>query len=108
MTPERWTEVKELLRSQYTIDYEATEPLENSPGTMEVFEFDGGPAGYLRVEFVQKPRQLGRKVLAAARAGSESREEMVFSDTETVSFIRVFRLDDATDEWEELEKELFT
>ena len=106
MKEERWEEVRDLIKKQFTIDYEGVEDLEDSPGSMEVMEFEG-PLGLMRVEYVSKPRQIGRKVHGSKRIGAESREEVLFSDTDTVSHLLVYVHDDEEGTWNEMDADLF-
>ncbi len=107
MKPERWEEIKRGITSQYEIEHEGEEKLDPPPGTAEVLEFDG-PMGYMRVEYVTKPKTVGRKVHGSRRIGSESYEEKLYSEDETVSYLQIFTWDEDTEEWNEVEQELFS
>lgn len=107
MKPERWDEIKQMIKKQFEVEYEDTEQLEEVNGTCEIIEFDG-PLGLMKVEFITKPKQLGRKVHASNRIGGGSREEILHSDSEMVSYLHVFTWDDDADDWKEIQQELFS
>lgn len=105
MLPERWEEVKQLIKKQYEVSYEGTETLENSPGQVEVLEFVG-PLGEMRVEYVTKPKTLNTKVYKSRRVGSEAREEVIYSNKEVVQYLKVYTCNDQ-DEWQEVKSDIF-
>ncbi|MFH1426398.1 MAG: hypothetical protein ABIG66_03095 [Candidatus Kerfeldbacteria bacterium] len=106
MNEERWETIRASIKDQFEIEYEGTEDMEDSPGQAEVLEFEG-PMGFMRVEFVTKPKTIGRKVHGSTRIGGDSREEIIFSEDEFVSHIQIFVFNDDTDEWDEVKKDLF-
>lgn len=105
MTPERWQEVKEMIRTQFSVEYEGVEELEH--GTAEVLEFEG-PLGVMRAEYVSKSRQVGRKVLSSHRIGGAAHEELLFSKNETVQHLKLYTWDEAADDWKEIQQQLFS
>ena len=111
MRPDQWKEIKEKIRSTFDVDYDDVEDIvipsgEKIPGTVEVIEFDG-PQGLMRVEYTTKPKQVGRKVHTSTRIGAEGHEEIQLSDTETVNYLTVYKLND-DDEWVKVDTELFS
>lgn len=103
MTPERWQEVKEMIRRQYSVEYEETEEIEGEPGNAEVLEFEG-PSGLMRLEYVTKPRRTGRRVHSAGRPGSISHEEVLYSTTENTQYLQVFLWNDDDERWVEVDQ----
>lgn len=107
MKPERWQEIKEMVKEQFDVVYEGEEDLDPLPGSAEVIEFDG-PQGSMRLEFVSKPKQVGRKVHTSTRIGGDSNEEILFSEDELVHHLVVLRFDEDEDDWVEVKNDLFS
>lgn len=106
MNEERWGTIKNAIKDQFEIEYEGVEELEDSPGQVEALEFEG-PLGFMRVEYVTKPKTIGRKVHTSTRIGGDSREEILFSEDETVSHMKIYKFNEAEDDWDEVKEDLF-
>ena len=102
MTPERWEQVKQLLRGQYQITAEYQEQLD--PGMAECLEFTS-PAGLLKICFVTQPKVLDKKTHYTHRAGGATQVAYVFDPQETTSHLEVFRWNEASGNWEEMSAE---
>lgn len=100
MTYEKWQEVKGLLKDKFKILSEDKEEL--NPGRLERVVFLSSQ-GKMKLEWIEKPKVIDRKVYASRRIGSPRREELIYSPDEKISFIKAYRFDDQKNEWQEIE-----
>jgi len=107
MNKDRWLDVRENIKKQFEVEYQGEEELVGEPGSMEVMEFDG-PMGFMRVEYVTRPKTVGRKVGGARRGGAQSKENMVYSLDEQVSRLHIYKWNEEESSWEEIKEELFS
>ncbi len=100
MTPERWTQVQQLIREQYQVDDEYTDDLD--PGSAHCLEFST-PAAELKVCFIQRPKVLGKKTHYSHRGGGEVNVDYTFSDEESASHLEVSRWNLTSEAWESMQ-----
>jgi len=98
MTPERWEQIKVMVRSQFEVLDEYTEDLE--PGNAEVLEFVS-PAGQLKVSFITRPKVTDKKTNYSHRVGSDVKVDYVFSDTEQTHHLEVQKWNEAKNSWDD-------
>lgn len=104
MNDNRWSELIDKLESSFTILDRGREELENVPhGVIDFLIFEG-PAGKMMVERTTKPKTLGEKSFGGSKYGAGSNVEKIYSDSETVSTIQVYK--EIGGEWEPIEVEL--
>ena len=102
MTQEKWEQIVELAKEQFTIELHETVPMEDIPdGTVEHLIFKG-PIGRMKLELSSKPRVLGTKAIGSKRIGSEQTVEYETSDTERTLTFKAYK-DNSTDDWVEIE-----
>lgn len=104
MTPERWEGIVSLIKEKFDIEDSGTYELDPGPGEVEYYDFRG-PMGLMRVEWVTKPKMLGKHVIASKRIGSMATEKIVYSDDEEVNFFRAYRYNNERQDWEEIENQ---
>lgn len=100
MTEEKWDQISLLIKDKFEVLAHDTEELD--PGELEYFEFEG-PLGKMRLERTIRPKTEGSKMHTSTRIGAEGREEIIYSETETVSFINAFKWSDDLNDWQEIE-----
>ena len=100
MNDEKWEQVATMIQEKFEISDHGKQELD--PGKMEYFEFDS-PLGKTRIERIVKPKVIDRKMHTAARIGAEGREELIYSDTETIGYMKVYVWSDDTNQWQEAE-----
>jgi len=66
-----------------------------------------GPEGRMKLERISKPLVVDKKVHYSRRIGSQSSVEYVYSPTNKVHRVQLFRWSDAMREWEELKLDRF-
>ncbi|MDD5110392.1 MAG: hypothetical protein PHI63_04215 [Patescibacteria group bacterium] len=102
MTPERWEQVKGMVKDKFQVISERQEPAaDGGPGTVEILEFVT-PAGKIRLEWVDAPLKLSTRALGSKRIGSSTTVIHEYSDTERVHRFDAYRWDEATSSWIEL------
>lgn len=100
MTDQRWEQVVQLIQQHMTVEEHERGELENEPGTVEWYVFSG-PAGRMRLERYVRPRVTGSHMITSRRAGAGGREEKEYSKSETVSFIKLWKMEN--NEWTEID-----
>lgn len=103
MTDERWGEVSNMIQNNMQVEEHQTAPMDGEPGTVEWFVFTS-PLGRLRLERYIRPRVTGSHMIISKRAGSGGREEKEYSNSETVSFIKVWKW--VNENWQEVDEQV--
>lgn len=110
MAPERWQQIKEMIRKQYSVEDEGTEDLvvETADGTVKQGEAEfvvfSGPMGKMKLEFQKKPRLEEKKYHYSHQQGTAARVEYKFSEDELVYTLKAFKESD-DGEWEEMDSD---
>ena len=102
MTDERWREVVDKVKTQFLVRDEGRREIEDIPRAFAEYIIFETPQGQIKMERVTQPVVLDKKSIYSKFAGSASRVEYIYSDTEIFSKLRVFRWADASGDWEEL------
>jgi len=111
---DKWQNIKALVETKFGFDRydkETFEIGENDKGQVvegqrEIIEF-AGPMGKIRLEFDIKPVVLDKKVFNSARIGSDSKVAYIYSEDEKTYKMRVYKLEDETDDWAEINADNF-
>ncbi len=99
MIPDRWDEIKELVKNSFEVLNSGEEELEDIPNSkLEFVEFDA-PIGKMRLEFITKPKVLDKKTLYSGRIGSDVKVEYVYSEDEMVYIFKAYKWDEDSDRW---------
>jgi len=108
MTDEKWEEIKEMAKKNFTVlENEITElPKEYGSGTKESLIFNG-PLGKIRLEFIIKPLVLSKKTHYSKRMGTSAKVDYITSDTEKVRTLLAYKWDDPSDTWVEIDTTQF-
>lgn len=104
MNDARWEQVKTLLAEKFEILAHEEGQEEDGPGQFERFVFRG-PAGMMKMERITRPKLIERRAIASRRIGSSATEQAVYSEEETVSFLRCFLQKPSG--WEEIKADAF-
>lgn len=99
MKPERWQEILEQIKKSFTVEDEGRIESEEQGGTTLEYIVFSGPLGRLRLEFYSHPALLDTKTKYHKRIGSETEVEYIYSPTDKVHSLKVFRWDEAEDDW---------
>lgn len=113
MTLERWQQIREMVRRQYSAEDEGSEDLvvETGDGPVKQGEaefvvFDG-PMGRMKLQFQKKPRLEEKKYHYSHQQGAAARVEYKFSEDEMVYTLKAYKWDDNEDEWKEIDAASF-
>ena len=103
MQEDKWKSTVGRIKDAFEVLNEGSEHIDDEGGVdIEYIEFIG-PMGKMRLEFITKPVILDKKTSYSRRIGSDTNVEYVYSETEKSSKLDVYKLDEDSGEWEEME-----
>ena len=103
MQPEKWQQIKGQIQDTFKdVEVSHEDLVEPEKGSKEILSFNG-PLGQMRVEYITRPVVLDKKTHGSRRIGSETAVEYVYSEEEFSHQIKVYKWDEAQDDWEEIE-----
>ena len=100
MTDEKWKYIVGNIKDSFNVISHKTEAGEFEHESIEELVFEN-PAGTMKLARHIKPRMLGEKTHYSTRIGSSTGIEKVYSDTETVDYVTLYR--DVGGEWKEMD-----
>ena len=99
MNNDKWLDVLDKVKERFGIVERTDEPIEDIPNSrLEVVIFDS-PLGRIKMIRTTKPRVLDKKTAYSNRAGSDMSVQYVYSDTEIVQRVEIFRWDENFGDW---------
>ena len=102
MSPERWEDVKGMVKDKFTVLAERQDPMPHGgPGTLEVLEF-ATPAGRMRLEWSDEPLKLETRAFASKRIGSDVTVVHQYDEHERVHHFAAYRWDAPGSRWVEM------
>jgi hypothetical protein len=102
MTEEKWQETLGEIKDKFKVIEEGRRDLEGVPrGFVEFIVFEG-PMGRIKLERTTQPVVLDKKTIYSKLAGTASKVEYIFSETETFSKLRAYRFNEIKGDWEEI------
>ena len=105
MTPDKWQNIKGMVKDKFEVLEEFSEELTESPGTIEGIVFIG-PVGKMKLEFITRPVVLDKKTIhSGKRIGGMVKVDYVYSDDEMTHSFKAYKWDDSDEEWVEMEAE---
>ncbi len=103
MQEEKWIQTVGHIKDNFEVLNEGSDHLEDEGGVdIKYIEFEG-PLGKMRLEHIAKPVVLDKKTSYSRRIGSETNVEYVYSETEKSYKLDVYKLNEDSGEWEEME-----
>lgn len=102
MNPDKWDQIKWMIKDSFKIKREEKEKLEDGVGEKEIVEFEG-PIGLVRMEYVERPRVLDKKTQYSRRIGGDVKVDYVYSDTEKVYNMTAYLWSEEDDDWKEID-----
>ena len=103
MTPERWQDIVGNIKDNFTVEDEGSEHIDDEGGVEVKYVIFLGPLGRMRLEFITKPVILDKKTSYSKRIGSETKVDYVYSPDERSYLLKVYKWDEAQEEWVEVE-----
>ncbi|MBX4187669.1 MAG: hypothetical protein KW793_00850 [Candidatus Doudnabacteria bacterium] len=114
MDIDRWSQIKENIKKQFSVEEEGTEDLMMNTGEGPVkqgtteFLIVQTPMGKIKLACDKKPMVLDKKFVYSHRAGQAARTEYEFSETEFSLKLRAYKWNDLEEIWDEIDAENFT
>lgn len=103
----RWQELKGEIKDKFLVEAEGQEELAEGRGAKEFIVFTS-PLDKLKLEFSRRPKVIDKKITYSNRIGSEVLVDYIYSDTEKIEQLLVYRWSEADKVWLPLEQELFS
>ncbi len=108
MNPNKWEQLVYLAEEKFGIDkketneevVDVTHKGKKIKGEREILEFES-PVGRVRMERLIKPKVIDKNIKRSKRAGAKASVDLVYSDTETVSEMNLYKQNDEG-EWDEI------
>lgn len=100
MTEEKWQQLIGRIKDEFEVSSHEKSGGEGARERAEEIIFIG-PAGKMRLVRTIKPRALGEKTYYSGRLAAQTGIEKIYSDTETVDFVKLYREDRG--EWAEMD-----
>ncbi len=102
MNDQRWEEVLRRLDKLFgDLEFDEIEDEETHAVTESVVWT--GPQGRMKLDRVTRPLVVDKKMHYSGRIGGGTHVEYVYSKTETTSRVRLFRWNDTSNDWEEVD-----
>lgn len=107
MTKDKWLNIIDMVEGKFGIDKDYKESMdEGIPGEKHIIEFNG-PAGKIKLEFVEKARLKDVKTLYSDRIGSDVKINKIYDEKEKVIYMNAYKWDEAGEEWERMDAGAF-
>ncbi len=100
MTDEKWNNLIDMIEEKFGIAEKIEE--ENDEGKVYEGAIFEGPLGLMKIERVTAPLLIDKKTTYSNRAGAETKVDYVFSETETVTRVSVYKWDETGNDWQEM------
>lgn len=107
MNIDRWQEILETIKTSFEVEDSGTFSSEERGGTETEFIVFNGPLGRLKLEFSTHPAILDTKITYKKRIGAEVHADHVYSSTDKVHHLEVWRWDVGSDEWIPFKSDIF-
>ncbi|MDA3839770.1 MAG: hypothetical protein PF572_01655 [Patescibacteria group bacterium] len=103
MQEDKWEQTVGHIKDTFEVLDEGSDHDDEEGGVdIKFIEFKG-PLGKMRLEFILRPVILDKKTSYTRRIGSETNVQYVYSETEKNGRLDVYKLDEDSGEWEEIE-----
>ncbi len=121
MTPDRWQQIKQTVKKQFSLEEQGVEDLlvntaegqvKQGKAEFVIFSARGArlPVGQgsafggekLKLQFQKKPRLEEKKYHFSHRQGDSAQVEYKFSETEMVYNLKAYKWDETQEEWKEI------
>jgi len=104
MTKDKWLDLIDRVEANFGIEERFKKGLgDDLPGEKEVIVFKSDALGKVKLEWVEKPRMLDEKTIYSRRIGSDVKVEKVYDEHDVVSYLKAYRWDGASQDWQEIE-----
>jgi len=105
MDAEKWGEILDRVKAQFTVLEHSKAPGENGVGEIETLIFTN-PLGKIKLVWITQPVVLDRKIVGAHRRGtSKAQYEYIYSETEVSHKLQAFR--EVDNDWQTIDSNTF-
>ncbi|MEK7203177.1 MAG: hypothetical protein AAB653_02565 [Patescibacteria group bacterium] len=107
MTQEKWQDIINKIKDDFSVeDFGKSHSDEEGGVDVEYIIFQG-PLGRIKLEYISKPVVLDKKTIYSSRIGSETKVNYIYSEDEKSFRLKVFKWDDAINDWQEIDARKF-
>lgn len=96
-----------ISRNKEKVEVAQTSQGESIFGEKESIEFNG-PNGQMKIERIEKPKIIDKKVLSSKRIGGKVAVDYVYSDEEKTYETKIYRFNEKENNWQEVNLESLT
>lgn len=107
MTQDRWQEILEMVKSTFSVEDSGSVTSEVHGGTTSEFIVFSGPLGRLKLEFITQPALVDTKTTYKKRIGADVLVEQVYSPTDIVHRLEVWKWNEDKEAWDAFQSDLF-
>ena len=107
MQPDRWKDILGNVKDNFEVEEDGNYHLDEEGGIDAEFIIFKGPLGRMKLEYITKPVVLDKKVTFSNRIGSQSEVKYIYSEEEKSNKLKVYKWDEAQDDWLEMEAKNF-
>lgn len=105
MTDEKWQDTIAAIKEKFGIIEQSKEEIaEEGGGIVEKVVFNS-PLGKMKFERTVRPLVTGKKTTGSKRIGSATHVDYIFSDTEKVHKLKVYKWNGESSDWDEIKIE---
>ncbi len=101
MDDERWHDLVDQIERKLKVIEKKTGTVDDGRTEIETVTFEG-PEGKMMLRRSSKPLVIDKKVQYSRRIGSHRNVEYVYSPTEKVQRVQLFKWSEADKDWEEI------
>jgi len=100
MHPDKWPEIKTKILSGFEVLAQGETACEERLENTEYLEFNG-PLGKMRLEWISRPKVLGKKTHYSTRIGSNVDVDYIYSEDEATHTLKIYKWDSSSNDWQE-------
>ena len=102
MHPDKWPEIKEKVLSSFKVLNQEVLTNQAERETIEIIEFES-PLGKIKLEWLKKPKVLGKKTQYSNRIGSGVSVDYILSADEYTCALTVYQWNPALENWQKMD-----
>lgn len=107
MQPEKWQEIVGKIKDNFAVEDTGREQQPDQGGTDIEYIVFNGPLGRLKLKFISRPVILDKKTKYSKRIGATTVIDYIYSPDEKSHKLKVYKWDEALDDWQEIEAKNF-
>lgn len=115
MIPEKWENIKGMVKDKFPDTKNTTEPITQKIGLTESQEIGQkevliftSPIGKIKLEYLVKPVIIDKKEHYSKRMGTSAKTEYILSESEFSRHMDAYKFNDDNNQWEKIDSNSFT